>query len=342
MQAQQTRVLNDEQREITIKNWFELLNMESVEKLIDESHPKFTKDDIKKYNLKLVTKFANHYWVYKCIQKETHIPHFFIFVEATKFDLIFFRACSWYYHIFENELQSVHGYDFNAICQIFLCPTFTIAAGMRTHVATDIFPTLYRFVPLTDVYLALGSKAPNSNFGLAYDYSLTRYDPNAKKKSKEYATILSSDVIARIMNANPGDVITHTRLLWESGTAYSEKYHRIVQRVASSLNVIQPDGKCFGHMDVYEGVKTKSIQAAPTDEPDETEIKEQPEDESTSTDDESGADSNITGDDTDSETDDEEDKPADEYADEYPDDDDENYDTDDYIDDDDDDDNDDD
>lgn len=321
MQAQQTWVLNDEQRETTIKNWFELLNMESVDKIIDEAHPKFTKDDIKKYNLKLVTKFANHYWVYKCIQKETKIPHFFIFVEATKFDLIFFRACSWYYHVFESELKPVNGYDFNATCQIFLCPTFTIAAGMRTHVATDIFPTLYRFIPLTDVYLTLGSKAHDSKFGLAYDYKLTRYDANAEKKPKEYATILSSDVMARIMNANPGDVITHTRLLWESGTAYSEKYHRIVQRVASSLNVVQPDGKCFGHMGAYEGIKKKPISSDDAPEQDDENIKEQPE---------SSSDDQTDEENTDDDTNEEGEEYVDEYNDE--DDDDDDDEGDDYMD----------
>lgn len=336
MQAQQTWVLNEEQREVTIKNWFELLNMETVEKIIDEPHPRFSKDDIKKYNLKLVTKFANHYWVYKCIQKETHIPHFFIFVEATKFDLIFFRACSWYYHIFEDELQPVNGYDFNATCQVFLCPTFTIAAGMRTHVATDIFPTLYRFVPLADVYISLGSKAPDSKFGLAYDYSLTRHDPNAEKKPKEYATILSSDVIARIMNANPGDVITHTRLLWESGTAYSEKYHRVVQRVASSLNVVQPDGKCFGHMGAYEGIKTRRLSEVIPEEQEET--KEQPEEQEESSSDDAEND-DVTGDVTDDDASDEDDdKETEEYVDEYDDEDDNDENDGDYMDDDDDDD----
>ena len=184
---------------------------------------------------------------------------------------------------------------------------------MRTHIATDIFPTLYRFVPLADVYLALGSKTPDSKFGLAYDYILTRYDPNAEKKSKEYATIRSSDVIARIMNANPGDTITHTRLIWESGTAYSEKYHRTVQRVASSLNIVQPDGKCFGHMGTYEGIKTKSTP--------ENISEDQPKDESSSSDDSSSETSSSTLSDSDDE---DENKEAEEYVDEYDDDEDVN------------------
>lgn len=294
MQARQTIALTHDQLERTLKNWFEVLQLEKIEKLFDENHPKFTNEDIQKYNLHKISDFGDHYWMYKGIHKESHKPYFFILVEARNFELLYFRACSWYYHVFEHEIDKVEGFDFNAECQVFLCSTFTIAEAKRTHIATNIFPCLYRFIPLTDLYILLGSKNPDSKFGLAYDYELTRINPKdaipfrtvngelADKRQVDitsglyYANILCSDVIARMLNANPGDIISHRRLIWESGTVYSEPYKRIVQRVANNLNAIQPDGKCFGNMQLKDDdnkTKTRLQKDAKAEEEDDADME---------------------------------------------------------------------
>lgn len=251
MQAQQVISLNDEQRKTTLSNWFKVLNLEDMKELVAEKHPSFTKEDVRKYNLKIITNFGDYYWVYRGIHKETKKPYFFCIVQATKFVLLNLRACSAYYKLFKDEIDKVNGYDFHARCQVFLCTTFTVAEGMRTHVASDIFPCLYRFMPLPDLYVLIGSKNPDSMYGLAYDYKINTEISTKHSNGLSYASIYDTDVISRMLNANEGDIITHKRILWESGTAYSEIYNRCVKRTSSGLHSILPDGKCFGHM-VYE------------------------------------------------------------------------------------------
>lgn len=248
MQSQRVISLTDEQVKTTLYHWFDVLELEDVKEIVAESHPTFTKEDMKKYQLKLVTNFGDYYWVYRGVHKTTKKPYFFCIVKANKFVALNLRACSAYYKLFKDEIDKVNGYDFKAVCQVFVCTTYTMAEGVRTHVAPDIFPCLYRFIPLPDLYVLIGSKTPNSLFGLAYDYKIERNVPNKHSNGLEYATILDADVVARMLNANEGDIITHKRILWESGTAYSEIYRRCVKRTHAKLSSVLPDGKCFGHV----------------------------------------------------------------------------------------------
>ena len=260
MQAQRVISLNDEQRNNTLKNWFKVLQLEDIKELVSEKHPSFSKEERKKESLKLITNFGDHYWVYKGTHKVTKKPYFFCIVEATKFVLLNIRACSAYYRLFKDEIDKVKGYDFSARCQVFLCTTYTVAEGMRSHVAADIFPCLYRFIPLTDVYVLIGSKNPDSMYGLTYDYKINTEISPIHSNGLSYASIYDTDVIARMLNANENDIITHKRILWENGMAYSEIYNRCVKRTSSSLNAILPDGRCFGHMNGEEASKDETVE----------------------------------------------------------------------------------
>lgn len=248
MQSQSVIALTDEQRKTTLTHWFELLELEDIKELVSERHPSFKKEIVRKHSLKIVTSFGDWYWVYKGTHKITKKPFFFCIVHATKFVVLNLRACSAYYRLFEKEIDTVEGYDFNARCQVFLCTTYTVGEGLRARIAPDIFPCLYRFIALPDLYVNIGSKTPNSLFGLAFDYKINHEISPTHSNGLSYAVIYDSDVIARMLNANENDVITHRRLLWENGTAYPEIYNRCVKRTASGLNSILPDGKCFGHM----------------------------------------------------------------------------------------------
>ena len=253
MQTQRVIALTDEQRQTTLNRWFDILELEDIKEVVSEKHPSFKKEDVKKYSLKIVTNFGDHYWVYRGTHKKTK-KYYFCIVHATKFVVLNLRACSAYYHMFKDDIDVVKGYDMNAVAQVFLCTTFTVAEGVRTHVPSDIFPCLYRFVPLPDLYVLIGSKNPNSVFGLAYDYSISRDGNTKHSNGLEYASIHDTDIIARMLNANENDVITHKRLLWENGTVYSEIYRRTVRRTSANLNYILPDGKCFGNMNFNDNV----------------------------------------------------------------------------------------
>lgn len=252
MQTQRVIALTDEQRKTTLKNWFDILELEDIKELVSEKHPSFKKTDVKKYALKAITNFGDYYWVYRGTHKHTKKHYYFCIVHATKFVVLNLRACSAYYPLFKDDIETITGYDMKAIPRLFLCTTYTMAEGVRNHVASDIFPCLYRFMPLPDLYVLIGSKNPDSRFGLAFDYKLTR-NPNPRHSNGlEYACIYDTDVIARMLNANEGDIITHKRLLWENGSVYSEIYNRIVKRTPSNLKHILPDGKCFGNMNLNE------------------------------------------------------------------------------------------
>ena len=259
MQNQRVIALNDEQRQNTLKNWFELLELEDIKELVAEKHPSFKKTDVKKYALKTITNFGDYYWVYRGTHKQTKKHYYFCIVHATKFVVLNLRACAAYYPLFKDDIEPVSGYDMKAEAQVFLCTTYTMAEGVRSHVASDIFPCLYRFIPLPDLYVLIGSKNPDSKFGLAFDYTITRNGNRRHSNGLEYASIYDTDVIARMFNANEGDIITHKRLLWENGSVYSEIYNRTVKRTPSNLNHILPDGKCFGNMNVNE-VDTNDVE----------------------------------------------------------------------------------
>ena len=260
MQSQKIITLTDEQRESTLKNWFKVLNLTDVKTLMSERHPDFSKDTIRKYNLKIINNFGDYYWLIRGVNETTKKPYFFCIMDGTKFVALNLRAFSAYYHIFEKEVEPVNGYDFSAECQVFICTTFTLTLTMRQHIPADIFPCLYRFIPLTDLYVMLGSKSPDSMYGLAYDYKLERTPKGVVPKHNnglEYAIILDTDIGARMLNASENDVVVHKRLLWENGIAYEEEYRRCVKRTSGNLNMVLPDGKCFGNMN-YSKTETSS------------------------------------------------------------------------------------
>lgn len=288
MQSQKIITLTEEQRESTLKNWFKALNLTDVKVIMSQRHPEFSKEIVRKYNLKVIANFGDYYWLIRGVNATTKKPYFFCIMDGTKFVALNLRAFSAYYHLFENEVEKIDGYDFNAECQVFVCTTFTLTLTMRQHIPADIFPCLYRFIPLTDLYMMLGSKNENSMYGLAYDYSIERTPKGVIPKHDnglEYAVILDTDIGARMLNASENDVIVHKRLLWESGIAYVEEYRRCVKRTSGNLNMVLPDGKCFGNMNFTKSDATRKTITTSTAAPDDDAILNDMSDEDESIDD---------------------------------------------------------
>ena len=102
-------------------------------------------------------------------------------------------------------------------------------------------PCLYRFVSLAEMYPMIGSK--EGIFGLTYDYKIVPYE--VAYNGRAYPIIFDYDVIVKILNAIPGDIICCKRVLNE-GSPYGEYYIRKVTSTASDINIINPSGICYG------------------------------------------------------------------------------------------------
>lgn len=250
-QLQETRCLTKEQIEITLSNWFKVLGVTSHEKIAD-GKPVFSKENEEKWNLPHITKFADNYTVYRCKagKPPSYIPStehteniikqpetlFIITLETDKFDKLNISACIWYYHLFEKELDKNVERP-----QVFICPAFVITDAMTLHVPINILPCLYRFVSLCEMYPMIGSK--NGLFGMSYDYKIIKCDEPCN--GRKYSIIYDYDVMSKILNALPGDIIECKRILFE-GTPYCEYYRREVINTATDINIIAPSGICLG------------------------------------------------------------------------------------------------
>lgn len=253
-QLQETRCLTKEQIQTTLLNWFSILGVKSHEKLF-EGKPNFSKENIDKYNLPHITKFANNYVLYKCTAGE--LPKYIdkseaedlqeeiitqpktlyiITIETNKFDKLNISACIWFYHMFEKELDRKLERP-----QVFICPTFVITDAMTLHIPINVLPCLYRFVSLCEMYPMIGSK--NGLFGLTFDYKLIKYKPPCN--GRKYSIVYDYDVMTKVLNALPGDIIECKRVLFE-GTPYGEYYRREVINTANDINIISPSGICYG------------------------------------------------------------------------------------------------
>lgn len=237
-QAQEVRCLNKEQIDTTLKNLCGIMSLTNLKKIF-EGKPVFSKELEQKYKLAHITKFADNYTVYEA-QHTGSDKYFmyFIILEATKFDKLNVTACSWFYHLFENNID-MHGH--NGRPQVYISPAYVVTETMFLHIPMNILPCLYRFASLTEMYPMIGSK--NGLYGLSYDYKIIPYEDLYNGRS--YSLIFDSDVIVKILNAVVGDLICCKRILCE-GSPYGEYYLRQVAATASDANIIDPSGICDG------------------------------------------------------------------------------------------------
>lgn len=237
-QAQETKCLSKKQIETTLKNWFDILGITKYE-ILSQGKPVFSKENEEKWKLQHITKFADNYTLYRGDGNEVG-PMFFIIIETNKFDKLNISACSWYYHIFENEIKNDPKYKRP---QVYICPAFVVTDTMLLHVPINVLPCLYRFVSLCELYPMIGSS--EGLYGLSYDYTLIK-DSAMPYNGRSYSIIYDRDPIVKILNALPGDVIQYKRVLSE-GSPYGEYYRREVVSTTNDINIISPSGICMGH-----------------------------------------------------------------------------------------------
>lgn len=240
-QAQEICCLTKSQIETVMKNWFKILHVKKSS-ILSSGKPVFSKANEEKYNLAHITKFAEHYTLYECetysadSEKECDDNSFlyFIVIEATKFDKLFITACSWYYHLCEKINKKTNR------PQVFICPAHVVTDAMLLHIPNDILPCMYRFVSLCELYPLLGST--EMMFGLAFDYKIVNVDPITYNK-RSYSIIYDSDVVVKMLNALPGEIIEYRRIIFE-GSPYGEYYRREVVSTMNDVNSISPSGIC--------------------------------------------------------------------------------------------------
>lgn len=236
-QAQEVRCLTKTQIDNTLNNWFNILNIKE-RKIIAQGKPVFSKENEEKWNLQHITKFADNYTVYRCIDKN-NIINIFIIIETNKFDKLNISACCWYYHLFEDDI------DRSLLRpQIFICPAFVVTEIMLLHVPINIIPCRYRFVSLCELYPLIGSS--NELYGLTYDYKIVE---NVETyNGRVYSIMYDKDPVVKMLNALPGDIVEYKRVMFE-GSPYTENYRREVVSTMNDVNVISPSGLCNGVSD---------------------------------------------------------------------------------------------
>lgn len=237
-QAQETKCLSKKQIDTVMKNWFNILGIKE-HKIISTGKPIFSKENEEKWGLQHITKFADNYTLYRGDGNEIG-PMFFIVIETDKFDKLNISACSWYYHIFENEIKK-NGESKRP--QVYICPAYVVTDTMLLHVPINIMPCLYRFVSLCEIYPMIGSS--EGLYGLSYDYELVK-NPGMPYNGRTYSVIYDMDLMVKILNAIPGDVIQYKRVLTE-GSPYGEFCRREVVSTANDINIISPSGICVGY-----------------------------------------------------------------------------------------------
>lgn len=247
-QAQEVRCLSVEQIETTMKNLCHILKLTDM-KEIYKGKPIYSQEYETKYKLAHITKFADNYRVYKAIGTDPEngkdkYNMYFIVLEATKFDKLNISACAWFYHKLEFD-KNINKDGVNGRPQVYICPAYVVTDQMFLHIPTNIIPCLYRFMSLAAAYPLIGSK--NGLFGMTYDYKIIPYEP--LYNGREYPVIYDYDIIVKILNALPGELICCKRVLSE-GSPYGEFYVRRIVPTASDVNVISPSGLCDGSEEV--------------------------------------------------------------------------------------------
>lgn len=234
-QLQEVICLTREQISTVLNNLFSILQLTDM-KTIFTGKPVFSRENEEKYHLQHITKFADNYAVYEGVKTDdSKRKMYFIVIEATKFDKLNISACSWFYHLFEKNV------DLKAKRpQVYMCPAFVVTESMMLHLPINVIPCPYRFLSLTEAYPMIGSR--NSTFGMTYDYKIIPNEPYYNKRA--YPVIYDSDVMVKVLNALAGDLIVCKRVMYD-GSPYGEYTIREVYPTKSDINTIGMNGLCY-------------------------------------------------------------------------------------------------
>ena len=238
MQSQKIHLLNKEQIQTTMTNWFNIMGLSDVKTIKSEAHPSFSDENIKQYDLPHITKFAKFYSLYSTMKDKK--PLFFFVIESDRFDVLHLRACVGWWHLIKAEVHD------EVYPQVFICPAYVVTNAMKVHIPINIFPCLYRVVSLCEIYPRIGSKT--NVFGLSYDLKLMKDHKEFEDYEKELPAILDSDVDVKILNAIPGDIISCKRIIFDE-FPYGEFYFRKVESTITGISSITPGGLCFGNLE---------------------------------------------------------------------------------------------
>lgn len=232
-QAQEVICLTTEQIDTVINNMFTILKL-SNKKEIFRGKPVFSRENEEKYKLPHITKFANNYVVYEG-KLESDAYMYIITIEADKFDKLNISACSWFYHLFEQNIDKS-----SLRPQVYICPAFVVTDTMLLHLPLNVIPCAYRFMSLAEAYPLIGSK--NHLYGLTFDYKIVPYEESYNKR--KYPIIFNSDIIVKILNALDGELIMCRRIMYDT-SPYGEYTIRQVQSTMTDINVIDLSGICY-------------------------------------------------------------------------------------------------
>lgn len=250
-QIRVTKCLSPTQITTIMDNWKEVFGA-SKHEIMFNGKPVFSSENIKKWKLPHLTKFADNYTLHRYdIPNKPSI--YIIVLETDKFDKVNLQACIWFYHIFQDTVyktQSVYP-------EIYISPAFVVTPAMYNHVPINLVPCMYRFVPLPEVYPMIGSK--NMLYSMTWDYKIL--NKSEITGTREYSILFDSDPIVKILNAVVGDTIQYKRVLCE-GSPYGEYYRRTIVNTMRDIHTIAPSGICSGLW------KNKDIDESP-DEPEE-------------------------------------------------------------------------
>lgn len=253
-QTLETRCLTEAQVSTVINNYVKVNNYTGL-KIIDSGKPVFSKENEAKYGIPHITMFADKYVIYQMQMPDTKKSNLFVIVMyATKFNKYFLTAAIFYYKKYIEANIDVNGVDGRP--QVILAPAWQITETMRTqHVPVNIFPCLYRFMSLVEVYPMIGSR--NGLYGMTYDYERTPF--RECYNGRLYPVIYDSDPMVKLLNAMPGELIKCRRVLQEGEGVYNEYSIRQVVTKKSEVGVIVESGICEGQK--YKALKEKEEQA---------------------------------------------------------------------------------
>lgn len=245
-QAREVICLTKDQITTTLTNLCSILELNNL-KSIFNGKPSYNKEIEQKYNLKHITKFASNYSVYEARGKDDNkkdYTMYFITLEANNVDKQNILACEWFYHLFSDNISVdgvlLHG---RRAPQVYICPAYVISETLLSQFPTDVLPCLYRFATLTDMYPQIGSK--NDIYGMVYNYKIN--NTRSRYMDKDFPSIDDGDVMIKILNAVPGDLIDAERLMNEV-SVYRESTTRMVINNEMEINVMPASGLCDGRV----------------------------------------------------------------------------------------------
>jgi hypothetical protein len=247
-QAREVVCLDKQQIKATIEHLCESMNLETPKEIFS-GKPSYTKELEQKYNLKHITKFASNYYVYESHGKDDDgedYAMYFITLEAQAVDKQNILACEWFYHLFDSNISPdgvmIHG---RRVPQVYICPAYVISDTLFAQCPTNIFPCLYRIATLTEMYPNIGSNT--ARFGMVYDYVIN--NSRDKHLLKDFSILNDGDVLVKILNAVPGDVIDAIRVMNEV-SAYQEPTSRVVVSNETDIGYMRMSGLCDGRVDM--------------------------------------------------------------------------------------------